>query len=403
MGAAPRTRRRRWRWLLLPLLSLGVLGLTAEIGLRAAGLRERALAGSVNRTNRRWVELLRGGMYARSSDLARRYTMRPGADVVVDGWRFRANRWRARGEDFPREKPAGEKRLLALGDSFCFGLWCDEDQTLVAQLARMANERESARGSSTHWRPINLGVPGYHSGQQLAALEQDGLALDPDVVLLYYNTNDIDRFGFFFDEELRALRADHLPLPESWKEPLWHSHLYGALVRAYDKLYAGRPDPPFDPELPWSHVQPGTQAVTRAAIERIAALCRERKIPLFFVNQPLLTWCGEARGPNWKGAELVAWAERLRNELGLPGISLLGWLRGYSDGIDRVAATAPGETPPPFDFYPERFLADEQVQKYFAGQEAERPDEPDFHLLGSGYADLARLCYPPMQAAGLLP
>ncbi|TAJ24039.1 MAG: SGNH/GDSL hydrolase family protein, partial [Planctomycetota bacterium] len=308
--------------------------------------------------------------------------------------------WRARGEEFPREKPAGEKRLLALGDSFCFGLWCDEGETLVAQLARIANEAEAAHGATTRWRPINLGVPGYWSGQQLAALVDDGLALAPDAVVLYYNTNDIESEGFFFDSKLRALRSDHAPLPAGLKRALWHSHLYGLVARVASKHWTKRPDASFDPAVPWSHTRPENQRATEQAIGEIARLCRERGIPLFMVNQPLVTWSGDARNPNWKGAPLVAWARALRERLGVPGYDLLGWLRGWSDGVDRAR---PGEELPAADFLPERMFADEEVQKYFAGQAAQLPQDPDFHLLASGYADLARLCYPAMREAGMLP
>lgn len=393
--------RGRWRARALKLLlALAVLLAAAEVGLRVIGDRERALADSVNRTNRRWVELLRGGMYEELDDPVRRYAMRPGAEVTVDGWRFRANRWRARGEDFPLEKPAGEKRLLALGDSFCFGLWCDEDETLVAHLARMANEEEAARGSPTRWRPVNLGVPGYWSGQQLRSLVDDGLALAPDVVVLYYNTNDIQSEGFFLDAKLRALRADHLPLPVGMRRALWHSHLYGCVSRLLNQRWSARPDATFDPAVPWSHARPQNQRAAEAAITQIARLCRERGIPLFFVNQPLMSWSGDARRPEWKGAPLVAWAHALYERLGVPGYDLLGWLRGWSDGVDRAR---PGEPMPDQDFFPERMFADEEVQKYFAGQAAQLPREPDFHLLGSGYADFARLCYPAMRDAGMLP
>lgn len=391
----------RWRRrFLLSCLSLAILLGAAELALRLSGDRERAFADSVNRTNRRWVELLKGGMYEELEDPLRRYAMRPGAEVVVDGWRFRANRWRARGEDFPREKPPGEKRLLALGDSFCFGLWCDEDQTLVAHLARAANEAERARGSDTHWRPINLGVPGYWSGQQLQALVDDGLALAPDVVVLYFNTNDIEREGFFFDPELRALRADHLPLPTGLRRALWHSHLYGCAVRLANEHWSALPDASFNPAVPWAHTRPDNQAATARAIERIAQLCAERGIGLFFVNQPLITWCGDARNPAWPGAALSNWARDLRERLGLPGYELLPWLRGWSDGVDRSQA---GADWPAHDFQPERVYADEEVQKFFAGRAAALPRDPDFHLLGAGYADLARLCYPALRKAGLLP
>src|SRR6185295_513363 len=140
------------------------------------------------------------------ADPVRRYAMRPGAEAEVDGFHFRVSPQRTRGPAVPAVKPANERRLLCLGDSFAFGLWCDEEETLVARLAARANEREAELGSGRVWRALDLGVPGYHLGQTLRAFEQDGLALQPDVVLLYYNTNDIEQTGFFYDEDIGLLR-----------------------------------------------------------------------------------------------------------------------------------------------------------------------------------------------------
>ena len=424
--AALERQRRRGKWrrgLAVSTLTLAALTLAAEVFLRATGDRERAMETGINRTNRRWVALLQAQIFEEVADPVRRYAMRPGAEAEVDGWTFRVSSHRSRGPDFPLAKPPGEKRLLALGDSFCFGMWCDEDETLVGHLARMATEAERARGTGIEWRAIDLGVPGYHSGQQLRAFEQDGLALAPDVVVLYYNTNDIDSEGFFFDEELGALRNDHLPLPTGLRRLLWHSHLYGYVVRRHYAALKSIPQAHLDPRVPWSNVRPDNQRATRAAIERIALLCRERGIPLFFVDQPLWTWSGDARSDDWPVLPLVQWAEDLRAELGLPGISLLGFLRGYSDGVDRFAEGAPP------DFLPDTYVADEAVaaavadararaaadgrewsglgvdeqRAYLAGAEAKVPDDPDFHLTGEGYGHIARLCYGRMVAAGILP
>ncbi len=420
---AGRRRRKLWRGSLVSILTLAGLTLAAEIFLRVTHDRERALELGINRTNRRWVALMEARLFEEVDDDVRRYAMRPGARAEVDGWVFRVSAHRSRGADFPAEKPPGEKRLLALGDSFCFGMWCDEEETLVGHLARMAGEAERAAGSGTTWRAIDLGVPGYHSGQQLRALEQDGLPLDPDAVVLYYNTNDIDSQGFFFDERLGALRNDHLPLPTGLRRLLWHSHLYGYVVRRHYGALKRIPQAHLDPRVPWANVRADNQAATRDAIRRIAELCRERGVPLFFVDQPLWTWSGDARRDDWPVLPLVRWAEELRAELGLPGISLLGFLRGYADGVDRFAAGAPA------DFLPDAYVADEAVvaaleaaralargegqawdaldvdarRAYLARSATAVPAEPDFHLTGEGYGHIARLCYPLLRDAGILP
>lgn len=393
---AARTRRG----LAVSVFTVVALTLACEVGLRVADHRERTVAGGVNRTNRRWMALLGAGLFEEVPDDVRHYAMRPGAEAHVDGWTFRVSSHRTRGEDFPREKPEGERRLLCLGDSFAFGLWADEGETLAGHLARLANEAEEARGSGLWWRAIDLGVPGYHSGQQLASLEQDGLALQPDAVVLYFNTNDIVREGLYLSEDLGALYSDHLPLlPVRLKRRLWRwSYVYGWIAHAYAQSYASLPSSNLDPRTPWAHVRADNQEATAGSIRAMAAACGERGIPLFFVNQPLLTWMGDTRHADWPILPLVEWAEALRAELGVPGINLLPFFRGYADNVDRYPA------PPDPGFLLERFIADEAVQAFLAGDPGmTAPAVPDFHFTGEGYGAIARLCYPLMRAEGILP
>ena len=72
-------------------------------------------------------------------------------------------------------------------------------------------------------------------------------------------------------------------------------------------------------------------------------------------------------------------------------------MRNYADGVDRFPD-------PPDEGLPiDRYFADENVQAYMRGEAFVMPDEPDFHLTGEGYGHIARLAYPAMQAAGMLP
>lgn len=399
-------RRRALLALGVGLLTLlGSLG-ALELGLRLAGDRQAALEAGLNRTHRRWAELLLADFYEEVDDPVRRYAMRPGAEVTVDGWLFRANAHRARGPEFPTVKPPGEKRLLAIGDSFCFGMWCDEDETLVARLAERATAAEAAAGSGVTWRPVNLGVPGYHTGQQLRALEQDGLAVDPDVVLLYFNTNDILADGFFYDEDLRVLYGDAMPLPAELRRMLWSSHLYGWLERRVEARLTEVPYPHLSDTSPWSHRRAENQEACAAAIRGIARLCREREVPLFVVHQPLMSWMGDARDPDWRVLPLVEYANRIFAEEDLPTFDMLGWMRGNADGVDR----GPEGVGPPREFQLEQYFADENVQDYLtqlasgvAPSAVDLPADPDFHLNAAGYADLARLVHPRMRAEGMLP
>jgi lysophospholipase L1-like esterase len=80
------------------------------------------------------------------------------------------------------EKPAGEIRLLALGDSCTFLgeplPWTD----LLEDRLRRAGRRRV--------RVLNAAVPAWSSLQGLRYLESRGLGFDPDVVLIYFGWND---------------------------------------------------------------------------------------------------------------------------------------------------------------------------------------------------------------------
>lgn len=78
-------------------------------------------------------------------------------------------------------------RILVLGDSFVFGWGVGDDETLPAQLQAVLNA-----GVDYPLHVINLGIPAYSPGRSAALLEKQGLALDPDVVLLVVTeSNDV--------------------------------------------------------------------------------------------------------------------------------------------------------------------------------------------------------------------
>lgn len=420
-----RTRLRRVRTgLVVALFTVAALTLTVELGLRLSGERARALEHNVTTRNRRWLALSRAGIFRRVDDPVRRYALRPGAETQVDAFHFRVSAQGTRGPDLATPKPGGEKRLLCLGDSFAFGLWCGDGETVAAELARLANAREAEGRSGVTWVPADLGVPGYHLGQVLRAFEQEGLALEPDLVVLYFNTNDVEQSGFYFDEELALLRRDFLPLPVALKEALWDaSHLYGWIATRHARAAEDGPTPWSDARVPWAHVRADNQAYTRDALLALRELCRARGLPLFVIHQPLLSFLGAARRDDWPVLALEAWFRGVCAELGLPALHLVGWLRGYADGIDRFA-----EGVPP-DFLPDQYIADEEAQRvlelargraraqglawdelpfaeqlvHFAGLSVELPRDADFHLTGAGYRHIARLAYARLVAEGLLP
>ena len=87
-------------------------------------------------------------------------------------YQVRINSLGYRGANFPTEKPAGEFRVLAVGDSFTYGDFVDNGETLPA---RLEEALDSLCGNAT---VINAGVGGTtlltHAAMVQRALPADG-------------------------------------------------------------------------------------------------------------------------------------------------------------------------------------------------------------------------------------
>jgi len=211
-------------------MTLALLSVAGEILLRVMRDRSGSAERSVNQTQPRWAALVKAGFLEPNDDPERKYSLRAGSLMEQEGRIFRVSKHHTRGPDLSDPKPENERRLLCIGDSYAFGLWCAENETVVAKLVERANERETERGSGLVWHAINQGVPAYQSGQQLAAFESEGLGLEPDAVVIYFNTNDIIRFGYFLDER-HGLYADNLPLLPVWLKRV--SRSFSPVVSAF--------------------------------------------------------------------------------------------------------------------------------------------------------------------------
>jgi lysophospholipase L1-like esterase len=114
----------------------------------------------------------------------RRFTILPnqaafsyGAPVRIDGGAFRVT-----GD---RPSAAGERvDVLALGDSFTFGMGVRDDETWPAQLQRKVSAAEGR-----HIEVVNAGTISYGVFQELDLLKSSGLATRPRVLIhaLYWN------------------------------------------------------------------------------------------------------------------------------------------------------------------------------------------------------------------------
>ncbi len=106
------------------------------------------------------------------------------ADDCVE---YRTNRYGFRDDDFPLAKPSGELRVLALGDSMTFAPGVRVEDCWVSVL-----ERGLAAARNQPVQVINAGFSSGHApGEYKSWLVSDGLAFEPDMVLLGLSLNDM--------------------------------------------------------------------------------------------------------------------------------------------------------------------------------------------------------------------
>jgi hypothetical protein len=149
--------------------------------------------------------------------------------------RVRTNRHGLRGPELASEKPPNVARVLALGDSFIYARQVPEAETAVALL------EQELGGPGGTCQVLNAGVSGWGTGEEYVYLRQEGLALQPDVVLVFFYVgndlgNNVRRQSgqapqhrgppFRLDADGRLLelpweRADPLPAAATLRQTSW--------------------------------------------------------------------------------------------------------------------------------------------------------------------------------------
>jgi lysophospholipase L1-like esterase len=133
------------------------------------------------------------------------------------------------------------RRILALGDSFAFGLGVEAEETFVHQLA------ERLRAGGIRATALNAGVPGYGIPDSVARFSRLGAQLKPDLVILaVYVGNDLQEAAEP-EAAIRGglIRRGNQARSMGWMDWLYYrSHLYVLLksalsVGVYEELRAG--------------------------------------------------------------------------------------------------------------------------------------------------------------------
>ena len=192
----------------------------------------------------------------------------------------RINNHGFRGADFEAEKRPGTFRIVALGASSTFGYLNTDQQTYPYLLGRLLGEKVGGLEVEV----LNAGIPHFTTDNIAAALEQELLAYEPDLLTLYTCCAD----------SLRPLAES--ALQKSCRLLDEYSAAYAGLRKCVNSFVG--------PVLfgQWTEYLPKMdrsalerqlalhEARTRGNLERIIALARARAIPIVFIRQPITSW-----------------------------------------------------------------------------------------------------------------
>jgi hypothetical protein len=198
--------------------------------------------------------------------------------LVYEGIEYKTNNLGLRSKDFDRSKVKGVKRVLALGDSFLFGDGLQESDLVTVKMEKLLRARFGAV------EVINAGVSSYNTADELTQLTRLGPLYNPDVVIVFFFTNDV-------------LQENATGAPVSWqqnaKEFLRHrSRFFSYIYYLYrDKLSAKIATP--QSLLPQDYFnlddsKPGWVLFKKSAL-RIREYCGQHRSQLVFVLIPTLT------------------------------------------------------------------------------------------------------------------
>lgn len=188
----------------------------AEVGLRLLGLAPPDGVATVTEAQFQSIP----GILLPDQDLVDRRDRRLPHHVTTNALGYR-------GPGFPLVKRPGEFRILFTGDSFAYGDFVNDDQTLPAQLEQRLN------GRCGTVRVVNAGLDDATIVDEAKMIER-GLRVSPDLVVLLFSENDVDDLNRPATwDRLAENRRDKSRFPLSAFYPLLrHTALWNFALRA---------------------------------------------------------------------------------------------------------------------------------------------------------------------------
>ncbi|HXX49632.1 MAG TPA: hypothetical protein VEN47_15490 [Myxococcota bacterium] len=252
-------------------LAAALLGVTlAAVAFEAL---VRAISGPQVRFPSRVVEAPWGLRMNEPNAVYRHQSADVHVEIRIDADGFRADR------DHPRDKPAGVRRIVAVGDAFTLGAAVEREQTFSSVL-----ESELRKAGLTV-EVLNAGVPGFGTAEECLYLERALFGYEPDLVLVSFRADDLEENARsdllrFDGRKLEAGQERYAPglLPRNALFDLVASHSDAwALLR--DRL---APAPPKRDDADLF----AQQRLAAAIFERIYRDGRGRRVPIVIQSIP---------------------------------------------------------------------------------------------------------------------
>jgi hypothetical protein len=243
----------------------------------------------------------------------------------VDGsWEFRTNAQGFRDdENYEYQKPAGQRRVLVLGDSHALGFEVRQSATFSKQL----EQRLRAKGIDT--QVLNTGISGFGTAEELMFLEHEGMKYLPDAVVLAFFANDFDDNVESNLYELNSGRllernASYTPGVEaiavmnavpgaSWLSQ--HSYLFSLLINTFWETAkqamraTARKNLTTEYAIRVSQVNEYERELVVALLQRMKAVAHAADIPFIVVEIPSIA----------EDADRAAWSSSIPDSL-LPAV-----------------------------------------------------------------------------------
>lgn len=214
-------------------------------------------------------------------------------------------------------KPPGVRRVVALGDSFAWGVGVKFDDAYPRRL-----ERELGQRRHEAWEVVNLALRGMNTVDEEAKLTGEGFAYEPDVVLVGYVLNDSE------DENSAEKRRAEDWIQRRREAPSSRSLLDRSalfrMVKIRLEATAENRRRVADYVSMYADGAPGWVA-GRKALKSMGALCRERGIPLVVAILPLF---GNPLDNSYPFAEIHSKVAQAAQEAGAKVVDLLPVYRG---------------------------------------------------------------------------